>query len=358
MASPSAAFPTSDSSAAPRPQSAFIASAAYDRIFFIFAPLLALGIAQALPLFPFAFEQARALGGERMRIEFFIAVWTWSHLAAVFFRSHGNSEIFALHRFRFTVVPIVLFVSMLISTWVFVTCAVINALWDIYHTSMQNFGIGRIYDAKLGNDSKKGRGLDIWMNHIVYIGPLVSCLSPSGIIGAFRRFSTVGWDEPGHWVTAVEAYQSDVRWVVIVCGSIFAAYYLFSYHKLVREGYRISQQKIMLLVCTGTVSIYAYGFLPPIEALFVANFFHGLQYFAIVWWTEKRNIHRLFGGSRFHLAQWAALAGFLGVVLLLGIGNEYARHLQIRWMVSLAVLCSILHFWYDGFVWSVRKQQV
>lgn len=359
MASASEVLPTVDASRATlRPQGAYIASAGYDLTFFIFAPVLALAVALLLPLFPIAFERTSALGGERMRVEFFIAIWTWAHLAAVFFRSHANGEIFALHRFRFTVVPLVLFISMLTSTWVFITCAVINAFWDVYHTSMQNFGIGRIYDAKIGNDSAKGRSLDIWMNHLVYIGPLVCGLSLSSTIDAFRRYSALGWGEPARWVETITSYQADFRWILIAGGVVYAAYYVFAYRGLIRDGYRVSPQKIMLLVSTGSVSIYAYGFLPPLQALFIANLFHALQYFAIVWWTEKRNISSVLGGSRFRVTPRAALVGFLGIVLLLGIGNEYARHAQVHWMLSLAVLCSILHFWYDGFVWSVRKKQV
>ena len=149
-----------------------------------------------------------------------------------------------------------------------------------------------------------------------------------------------------------------VRWILIAAGSLYAAYYVFAYRKLVREGYRVSRQKIMLLVSTAVASIYAYGFLPPIEALFVANFFHGLQYFAIVWWTERRNIGRVTGSSSLRVGRWAALAVFLVVLLLLGIGNEASRNSQVQWLVSLAVLVSLLHFWYDGFVWSVSRKQV
>ena len=191
---------------------------------------------------------------------------------------------------------------------------------------------------------------------MVYIGPLIAGLSPAASLGSFRSYTTVGWEEPTRWVSAAETYQSDIRWILIAAGSLYTLYYLFAYYRLVQEGYRISQQKVMLLVSTGSVSIYAYGFLPPIEALFIANFFHALQYFAIVWWTEKQNLRSLLGSSR--LPQWLPLVAFLGVVALLGLGNEYARHTQLRFMVSLAVLCSLLHFWYDGFIWSVRRRQV
>jgi hypothetical protein len=338
------------------PRKTFIASPLYDGIFFIFAPLLALAVALALPLFPSVFDRTHYLGGERMRVEFFIAIWTWSHLAAVFFRSHANPEIFALHRYRFTVVPVCLYLGMVGSLWVFVTCAVVGVLWDIYHTSMQNFGIGRIYDSKIGNDPTKGRTLDIWMNHVVYIGPIIAGLSPYATLGRLRSYSAMGWEEPTLWIDAAVTHQQDIRTVVIAAGCLFTVYYLYAYHKLIRNGYRVSPQKILLLVSTGSVSIYAYSFMPPLEALFIANLFHALQYFAIVWWTEKRNLRGLMGAPS--LPRWVPLAAYLGVVLLLGLGIEYVRNTEIRYLASLAVLCSLLHFWYDGFVWSVRKKQV
>ena len=30
----------------------------------------------------------------------------------------------------------------------------------------------------------------------------------------------------------------------------------------------------------------------------------------------------------------------------------------MRWLLAPFIACSLLHFWFDGFVWSVRKRQV
>ncbi len=55
---------------------------------------------------------------------------------------------------------------------------------------------------------------------------------------------------------------------------------------------------------TGLVSIYTWGFNTWGEAFFIMNVFHAVQYFGIV------------------------------------------------------LVMSIMHFWYDGFIWSVQKKQV
>jgi hypothetical protein len=31
---------------------------------------------------------------------------------------------------------------------------------------------------------------------------------------------------------------------------------------------------------------------------------------------------------------------------------------SVHWLGAITLIVSIMHFWYDGFIWSVRKQQV
>src|SRR4030095_3303186 len=69
-------------------------------------------------------------------------------------------------------------------------------------------------------------------------------------------------------------------------------------------------------------SVGAWGFLPPVQAFFVSNFFHALQYFGIVWWIEKGNIRRSFGLARLEAGGDLALGGF--VALLGGVGGGRA----------------------------------
>ena len=41
---------------------------------------------------------------------------------------------------------------------------------------------------------------------------------------------------------------------------------------------------------TAVVSIWTWGFNSFGQAFFIMNFFHAFQYFAIVWWSEKKNL--------------------------------------------------------------------
>ena len=89
---------------------------------------------------------------------------------------------------------------------------------------------------------------------------------------------------------------------------------------------------------------------------FIMNFFHAWQYFALVWKYEKRTVvdHLHLGSGR--------LAGptALGVIMLTTFGYGFLVTIAepTQAVLAVAFVVSIMHFWYDGFIWSVRKKQV
>ena len=338
--------------------SQFIANRSYDLAFFILSPLLALALSFTIGLFRWPFEPVEGLGSIQPRVLFFGLIWTYAHLFAVVFRSHANPQIFNQHRLRFTVIPAVVFAVLLLSSWAVVFAILLAALWDVYHTSMQTFGFCRIYDSKRGNPPERGRTLDVWINHVVYIGPILGGLSLLTTIEGAHGVPALGWSAPARIYAWVAAAQPMITDVVVVAGTAFCLYYVFAYGRLVRTGYVVSWQKVSLLVSTAVTSIYAWGFLQPLEAFFVANFFHALQYYAIVWWTEKKAITRAFGLSRLAGGQVGALVAY--IVAIAGVGAFMASEPDVGgdFVVALVLTIALMHFWYDSFVWSVRRKEV
>jgi len=51
-----------------------------------------------------------------------------------------------------------------------------------------------------------------------------------------------------------------------------------------------------------------------------------------------------------------AFVGFVGVAVVYGLWAELED--AKTWVLAVSLTVSILHFWYDGFIWSVRKKQV
>ena len=340
--------------------STFIASPLYDILFFIAAPALALLLVELLGRWPWAQESRGILGVKGSPISFFIAVWSYAHASAVFFRTHADSGIFARHRFRFVAIPLLLFLALLCSDWVMITGLAIAGFWAVYHLGMQNFGLCRIYDARHGNPPDMGRSLDYWLTQVLTLGPFVAGLSLMPTAQVLRTFAKVGWDAPEGWLRILRPVQPSLAPYILAAGLLYLGFYLYSYRRLTKQGYRPCPQKIAMLVSSGSVSIVAWGFLTPWKAFFVMNFFHCWQYFAIVWWTERRTLRRLLHLEHVSAGPWLAFLVFAATTLLVGIGYQLygVDYAALRWTAAVAVSISLLHYWYDGFVWSVRKREV
>ncbi|MBM4384293.1 MAG: hypothetical protein FJ091_13135 [Deltaproteobacteria bacterium] len=90
----------------------------------------------------------------------------------------------------------------------------------------------------------------------------------------------------------------------------------------------------------------------------VSNLFHSLQYFTIVWWTERESLRGVL-----HLpdARAGRAATFVFFALLIACAGFFHASVGLdswRWLVPVPMVISLMHFWWDGFVWSVRRREV
>ena len=338
-------------------KSTFIVNPFYDSFFFIFSPLLALFLGFLISDTTLTVDEVQFLGQEAPIANIFIGTFIMAHLFLVFFRSHGNGSIFRQFPLRFTLIPVVLLVAMVSSTWVLVCVSVLATWWDVYHSSLQTFGIGRIYDAKAGNGPQVGRRLDFLCNLLLYVGPILAGASLMDHVEDFDEFEEVG----SLFFTSIPAFVDERRiyltWAVLVFAVPFLGYYLYSYYRLHRQGYNVSPQKVLLFASTSVCSLLAWGFNSFGEAFFIMNFFHALQYFALVWTVEKGNIATLLRLNRFRWGPQCALLIYLGVGFGYGLYAEVSDT-ENEILFAAILLVSILHFWYDGFIWSVRRRQI
>jgi hypothetical protein len=338
-------------------KSPYIVSAWYDWVFFLAPPILALLLGIGISGTPFADRPFAWWGWEVTWSGLLIGMFIHAHLVLVFVRSHGNQEIFKLHKLRFTLVPLLLFVAMVSSNYVIVTVSVIATFWDVYHSGMQTFGFGRIYDARAGNDPQRGRKLDWALNQLLYAGPILAGATMLDHFEDFNEFNDVGllfFSEVPVWMDGHQAYFT---WALLGGGVGFLAYYLYTQIEWWRDGQVVAWPKVFLYVATGLTSLYSWGFNSWGEAFFIMNLFHALQYFGLVWATENKNMRQRLRIDGSRLGKPLTLGLFVGLALLYGIWVQYMDP-NMKWLWAITLLVSILHFWYDGFVWSVRKKQV
>lgn len=339
-------------------RSPWIAGPVYDCVLFIFAPLLAFALGAGVKVTGLADYKVTLWGLTSMPAPvLFVGSFTAAHLVIVVVRSHLNQEVFQQHKLRFTLAPLLLFALVFLSTQALVAVAIVSIWWDVYHSSLQTFGLGRIYDQRQGNDPEVGRRLDWWLNLLLYTGPILAgaSLLPHLLAStSYARQISLAFEHVPAWA---EAHQAPVTWVFAVGGAAFLIGYLVAYRRLAKAGYRVGWQKVALLVSTGGCSIFAWGFNAFGEAFFIMNVFHALQYFGIVWWAEKKTLIRVL---RLEGAPGATLLALSALVWTAGLYGVLTKTLaeHNRLLLSVALVISIMHFWYDGFVWSVRRRMV
>ncbi|WP_437993068.1 hypothetical protein [Sorangium sp. So ce145] len=338
-------------------RAAYIVGPLYDWAFFLLPPLFALAAGALIAGTPFADATFRLHGEKVTWAGLFIGTLIHGHLAAVLLRSHGNADVFRRHRLRFLVAPVALFAAMMLSMWAVACVSVLVVFWDVYHSALQTFGLGRIYDARAGNAPALGRRLDLWLNLVLYAGPILGGATMLLHFQSFDAFEGVG---PAFF-TAVPALMTSshrvISWAVIAAGTSYLVYYALAYRAICRRGYRVSFPKVWLLVSTGLCSIYTWGFNPWGQAFFIMNLFHAVQYLALVWWSEGGRLRRRLRLDALRAGTPIAVALFLGGVLVYGVWAELAPA-DDRALWSITQTVALMHFWYDGFIWSVTRKQV
>ncbi|MCA9396390.1 MAG: hypothetical protein KC649_04390 [Candidatus Omnitrophica bacterium] len=328
-----------------------------DAVLIILSPVLALLCGMAVSYSPWSAKTYTVNGQAESAAGVAVGILTMAHLVIVIVRSYLNPAVLKRFKKRLILGPAVLFTGMMLSSWVLVLVFVVAVWWDVYHSSLQTFGIGRIYDLRAGNGAHAGRKLDRGLNLLLYAGPVVSGLTFWEHVVHFKKFESVGTPLFGRIPAFAMNYQRYLAWFLILSGSVYIVYYLIMYRKLRTDGYRVSTQKIWLFASTGLCSVLTWGFNPFGQAFFIMNLFHAVQYFALIWWSEGSNVTGLLGLQKIKRGDAAAFAVLFGSALLYGIWAKLwgeSSHLGF----SILLTVSIMHFWFDGFIWSVRKSHV
>lgn len=338
----------------------FIQGPAFDGLFFLGAPLWALLMGFLFSRLSPEQDAVTFLDQQTTLTSMVLRTIIHSHLVLVLFRSHGNAKVRRRHPLRFYLVPILLLGAMMVSLEFLAIVLVVSTYWDMVHSSLQTFGIGRIYDARAGADVDRGRTLDLWLNHVIYLGPFIAgplWLAVLQVFALAEREHVPFTLEAAAMITQV---QPAMRMLVFIAAPAVVIAYAIHVVRRARAGQPVSRLKLALFATTATASVWAWGFNSFGQALLVVNTFHAVQYFALVWWSERDNMSKLFGTRALPWSQVLTAACFIIVGLAYGfwlgsVSEQWAVHEGAkRFVLALTNTVALLHFWYDGFIWSVR----
>lgn len=335
----------------------YIHSKKSDALFIILTPLLSFFFI-CLVCEP-RFRHGAFLHGEETPYWFAIlaTLLTHSHVLLVFLRSHLNLTVFKKFPYRFTIIPLVLLIGMWVSPLLLGTMGILAAYWDEWHSLMQTFGFGRIYDVKAGSPANIGRKLDMGMcfvlgllPHLILFTYIPESVKHEGLVRYFELTDNA-IAQFGHTV-------SYFRMPLYLFGIGYPIYYIYQYQKLIREGYVYSKAKLALFCVTGITTILTALFFTVADGVFFGNIYHAIQYYFIVLITERPNLSTLTGIPQSNKKGLNAVYFLVVLPFVFVMAGLRQTTSTVEYLAAFWILSSLLHFWFDGFIWSVRKQDI
>lgn len=322
-----------------------------DHIFVILSPLLAFALVAwfCTPRFE---GQSLIYNPEAPGWLFlFAAHMTFAHLVFVFYRSHLNPAIFSAYPRRFVLGPLLIFVALIANEYVFLIAAAVAVQWDELHSVMQTFGLGRLYDRQAGKIRSGDRPWDMAFCFAFQLFPytaMLTYLTSDGVL-AVLEIEDAEIYFPGEFLVGLR-------------------YVLFGFIALVGVGYTLrlvfsiirgsppSRNKILLFTATACSTLFVVSSYTFFEASIVGNLYHAAQYFFVVLVFEKSSLSRLFSWIRSRAGFYLVGAAMLAIAF-------FSAHIRILTenfplFMQFWLMISLVHFWFDGFIWSIRRGQV
>jgi tetratricopeptide (TPR) repeat protein len=307
-----------------------------------------------------------------------IAFASLGHHLPGFMRAYGDRALFRRFRLRFILAPPLVFAAALVFTpppsvaaalklpWTHLHgLELILLLWGTWHGLMQTYGFMRIYDLRGGAADRRSARLDHALCLAIFIAGIV--------FSDTRMFAMAG----AMWQAGLPLFGPEtliaMRWIVgLASAAVLLAYAAAAFERR-RRGMAINVAKLLLAAVTGWFWWYC-GRLSTNLLIGVAMFeiYHAVQYNAIVWVYNRRLLER--AGARFGPLGFlfrdrstmlglylAAIAAYSSIRYFTAQPNDRMFSGDLagahQWLIALFVASSILHFYYDGFIWKVSEQK-
>jgi hypothetical protein len=270
---------------------------------------------------------------------------------------YGDKSQFALRPKLFTWSPVVavalIVVAVMLDLWIIVPIA---AIWNTIHTLQQRYGLSRIYGRKAGFGSARlDRGvLFSWM-----VAALLIVGSTPRVLDQLARVMLDSTNANG--VRDLASVRPYAIWLLIpalVVVAVFTTMVVRQERQHLPQANHakwVYQGSSLLLIATIAWDPLA-GFIAYVAA-------HAIEYFVVVYKTMQSRYGKTHDRAsilgKMVNTTWGRvlfLLAFLGVIYEVdqGLGTHLPNHAYLIIVYSLG----ILHFWYDSFIWKLRKPTV
>jgi hypothetical protein len=271
-------------------------------------------------------------------------------------RAYGDRDLFRRFRMRFILAPLFLLaVCVPLSQYHLNAMLLILSVWGCWHALMQVYGFVRIYDVKVGSVASETAWWD-WLMCLTWFSTAQVFSN-----GKMSRLLEYWYTSGGPLISP--GYVHAFRWSCLAVSVAVLIGFLVNHVIKTTRGPKPNSIKLLMLLSGISFWWFAMVLVDDI-VLGIALFeiFHDVQYLAIVWLYNCRRANSnpdiggfmkfVFRRSHGMLMLYVGLVFAYGMIAVVSnnMHNESAKTL-IRGFVWAS---TILHFYYDGFIWKVR----
>jgi hypothetical protein len=301
------------------------------------------------------------------------------HIHFTFPYVYLDGDVRRSHFWRFVPLPLVVvaafFARVLLASaaldafMIFVGIAV--SVWNLWHVLMQKYGFLRLYAAKRGDPRPGERPLPAWIDRFfvcAWLGFL-----PSILVWQSRVVVRLLGDAPLvlQLLTALRPFTTPMA---LAGGAIVvAAHALFV--RAEWRAYRLRDAP-RLWMAAGTSLLSLLVVVDPMRGGICYLFSHALEYMVFVWaYQRRKHSAPRAAGPRLARILRRPLLAYGAFTLALGAGFAYFgpwAHLHFQypqshwlgvetgdgWVTIWLLFASALHFYFDGFLWKMRRPEV
>jgi Tfp pilus assembly protein PilF len=319
-----------------------------DLILYVGTPLL---------LIP-AFALAQAKWSPQDIYLFVAAFGAMGHHLPGMIRAYGDRALFERFKWRFILAPLFLLaVCVAFFWWDLKGILLVVFFWGVWHGLMQTYGFCRIYDAKTGTFDALTRRLDFAMC-LIWFATAVA-LSPYRLSDTLDTYYMCG----GPFIppSVVQLGQGLILLLAVAVSVLFVAHFC----RLWIIGKRPNPVKVALLITSIAFWWYCNNLVANIlVGIALFEVFHDVQYLSLVWIYNRNRVEKdsnIGGFMRFVFRRSGSLIGlYVGLVLAYGSVSYINAHIGMdtvkRILTGLVTASTLLHFYYDGFIWKVRER--
>jgi len=328
----------------------WIISPTADIVFFVGTPLLCLVPMMAL----------RQVFDSQVILFFIMSFFAMGHHLPGFMRAYGDPELFQTFKEKFLVAPIVvLFVVALAQFNTLHGLFLMVLLWEIWHLFMQHYGIMRIYDGKNKIFAKWNARWDWLLTMSAFITVVV--YSPEYFYRILDHNQSVGLP----FLSAGQLLF--IKELLLYATLAIAGCYIGNLVWRVATGQKVSIPKVAVMATTVFLIYFGWIYIQDLTigyAAFAA--FHDIQYFAIVWVYNNNLVKRQDNTSRllrtfFTSRSLPILVGYVLICFIYGSVNYslnwFDRATWVKAIEVLVITSTLLHYYFDGFIWKMRDKR-